>query len=82
MLQGARGIYSFYRDGFQSMTVGKTLWKIIAIKVFVMFAVLKLFFFPNYLNNEFETDKERANHVLEQITRQPAHNSNFPKGGE
>ncbi|MCK5311726.1 MAG: DUF4492 domain-containing protein, partial [Desulfobacteraceae bacterium] len=39
------------------------------IKLFVMFFVLKIFFFPNYLNTKFETDKEKGNHVLEQITR-------------
>lgn len=61
-------VYSFYRDGFRSMTVGKRLWLIIAIKLFVMFAVLKTFYFPNYLNTQFETDADRASHVLEQIT--------------
>ncbi len=50
------------------MTVGKTLWKIIAIKVFVMFAVLKLFFFPNYLKTNFSTDQQRADHVLQELT--------------
>ncbi len=61
-------LYSFYRDGFRRMTVGKRLWAIIAIKLFVMFAVLKMFYFPNYLNTQFDTDEARANYVLEQIT--------------
>ena len=51
------------------MTVGKSLWKIIFIKLFVMFAVLKFFFFPNYLNTNFETDKQRGDYVLDQLTR-------------
>ncbi len=50
------------------MTVGKTLWKIILIKLFVMFAVLKLFFFQDFLQSNFTTDEERADHVFEQIT--------------
>ncbi len=62
------GIYHFYCNGFRSMTVGKTLWKIILIKLFVLFAVLKLFFFPDFLQNNFATDEERADHVFEQIT--------------
>jgi hypothetical protein len=37
-------IYRFYIDGFRSMTLGKTLWKIVIIKLIIMFAVLKLFF--------------------------------------
>ncbi|MBW2655998.1 MAG: DUF4492 domain-containing protein, partial [Deltaproteobacteria bacterium] len=48
---------------------GKKLWKIILIKLFVMFVILKLFFFPNFLNTKFETDEEKSNYVLEQITR-------------
>ena len=64
-------IISFYVDGFRSMTTGRTLWKIIFIKLFIMFAILKLFFFPNYLNTNFTTDAERADHVLDMIT-QPA----------
>ena len=68
-------VFDFYRDGFSKMTVGKSLWKIIFIKLVVMFAVLKLFFFPNFLKQNFETDEQRANHVLEQITRQVADNN-------
>jgi len=76
----AKKVCTFYRDGFAGMTVGKSLWKIILIKLLVMFAVLKLFFFPNYLKQNFETDEQRANHVLEQITRQVADNNQY-KGG-
>jgi hypothetical protein len=61
-------VYSFYRDGFRRMTVGRRLWLIVALKLFVMFAVLKVFYFPNYLNTQFDTDADRADHVLEQIT--------------
>jgi hypothetical protein len=74
MAQSLTKIYTFYRNGFRAMTVGKALWKIILIKLFVMFAVLKLFFFPNYLNTHFQTDKQRTDHVLEQITRQAVQN--------
>lgn len=60
----------FYLDGFRAMTVGKTLWMVILIKLFVMFAVLKVFFFSDYLQTNFSTDEQRAEHVLEQITLQ------------
>ena len=65
-------IYSFYLEGFRSMTLGRTLWKIILIKLFILFAVLKLFFYPDYLQTNFKTDAERANHVLESLTKPPA----------
>ena len=61
-------IYRFYRDGFKTMTWGKKLWGIILIKLFIMFAILRLFFFPDILQKEFESDQERSNHVLEQLT--------------
>lgn len=42
-------IWQFYYDGFRSMTLGRVLWTIILIKLFIIFVVLKLFFFPNYI---------------------------------
>lgn len=70
-------IYRFYHNGFRSMTVGKTLWKIILVKLFVMFAVLKLFFFQDFLQSNFTTDEERADYVFEQITEPAGFPSQF-----
>ena len=50
-------IAKFYLEGFRSMTLGRTLWAIILLKLFIMFAVLKAFFFPSYLQGE-ESEKE------------------------
>jgi hypothetical protein len=36
-----------------------------------MFAVLKIFFFPNILKRNFKTDEERSNYVIEQLTNNP-----------
>ncbi|MDW7644036.1 MAG: DUF4492 domain-containing protein [Desulfuromonadales bacterium] len=66
-------VYAFYRDGFRSMVLGKTLWKLMLFKLFIMFAIVKWLFFPNYLNTRFDTDAERANHVLENLTRSQDH---------
>ncbi|PIQ35434.1 MAG: DUF4492 domain-containing protein [Bacteroidetes bacterium CG18_big_fil_WC_8_21_14_2_50_41_14] len=60
-------IINFYTEGFRSMTVGKKLWLIIFIKLFIMFAILKLFFFPNFLQTNFSTDQERSDYVIEQL---------------
>ena len=65
----AKNIFHLYYDGFRSMVVGRTLWKIILIKLFIMFAVLKVFFFPNFLATNFDTDVERADHVLTNLTQ-------------
>ena len=42
-------VFDLYYDGFRSMTLGKTLWLVILIKLFIMFFVPKLFFFPNFI---------------------------------
>ena len=39
-------VVRFYRDGFREMTLGRSLWIVIAVKAVVMFGILKLFFFP------------------------------------
>ena len=54
-------------EGFRSMTLGKTLWAIILIKLFIMFFILGLFFFPNILQQKYDTDEERANQVIENL---------------
>ena len=51
------------------MTVGKTLWVIILIKLFIFFAILKLLFFPDFLKKNFSSDDERSDYVIEQLTK-------------
>ena len=60
-------IWRFYMEGFRSMTLGKTLWAIILIKLFIMFFILRLFLFPNILQQKYDTDEERANQVIENL---------------
>jgi len=68
-------VYTFYIDGFKGMVLGKKLWKIILIKLFIMFAILKFFFFPNFLNTNFQTNEDRSEFVLEQITKNASLNT-------
>jgi len=49
-------------EGFRSMTLGKTLWAIIIIKLFILFFILKLFFFPNFLGKQ-KTEEQKQNYV-------------------
>lgn len=62
-----RRIWDLYYEGFRSMTVGKTLWIIILVKVFVFFVIMKLLFFPNILKRDYATDEERADHVRNEL---------------
>lgn len=61
-------IFNLYFEGFRNMTVGKTLWAIILLKLFIMFAVFRLFFFHDFLGSRFNTDKEKGDYVIEQLT--------------
>ncbi len=75
-------LYRFYIDGFRRMTVGKSLWKIIFIKLLIMFGVLKLFFFQDFLGTHFTTDQQRADYVLSELTKNTQANISIKGGAE
>lgn len=62
-----KGIFYLYWDGFTGMTVGKKLWLIIILKAIVMYGILKVFFFPNQLEENFNNDRDRSNHVVNEL---------------
>ena len=71
MKKAFRSVINFYYEGFRDMSVSnRRLWLIILIKLFLMFAILKVFFFPDFLNSRFDTDKEKGDYVLEQLIRE------------
>lgn len=59
-------IFHLYYDGFRTMTLGKTLWTVILIKLAIIFLVLKLFFFPNYINSNVKNG-DKAGFVSKEI---------------
>ena len=59
-------IFHFYLEGFKSMDIGKTLWILILVKLFIMFVILKIFFFPRYLN-QFDTLSDKENYVSKEL---------------
>lgn len=61
--------FRLYYDGFRSMTLGRTLWAIILIKLFIIFIVLKLFFFPDYIGERTEKGGEADFVATEMTTR-------------
>lgn len=63
-------VFRFYYDGFRSMPVwGRKLWLIILIKLFIMFLVLKIFFFPDLLRKNYDSDSERSEYIIDQLTK-------------
>lgn len=62
-------VFRFYRDGFRSMTVGRTLWAIIAVKLVVFFLILKWLLFPDFLSTKASDSQGKAAYVREQVTK-------------
>ena len=48
--------------GFPQYDLGRTLWVIILLKLFVMFFILKMFFFPDFLSDH-PTDDDKGTYV-------------------
>ena len=44
------------------------MWIIIIIKIVIIFIVLRIFFFPDFLKKNFKDDARRSDYVLDQIT--------------
>ena len=60
-------VFHLYYDGFRSMTLGKTLWLIIAIKLFIFFVIIKMIFFPNFLSTKCDSEEEKTEYVRHQL---------------
>lgn len=58
-------IWNFYVEGFRNMTWGRQLWWLILLKVVILFALLRAFFFTPVLSGKSES--ERSDYVGEQL---------------
>ena len=48
------------------MNIGRTLWAVIIVKLIIMFLVLKLFFFPDFLKQQAK-DGDKASFVSKEM---------------
>ena len=60
--------FHLYYDGFRQMTLGRTLWAVIFVKLAIIFLVLKLFFFPDYIKTHSQRGQE-SRFVSEQVLK-------------
>jgi hypothetical protein len=68
-------IVSFYKDGFMNMPEwGRRVWIIILIKLFIMFAILRIFLFQDFLEKKYDNDMQRSEFVLNQLINSPGEN--------
>lgn len=62
-------IYDFYISGFKNMVVGKTLWKLIFIKLTVIFVFLNYFIHDKSIKTEYKTHDEKIDFVYKNLTQ-------------
>jgi len=62
-------VFRFYYEGFRGMKLGKTLWLVILIKLFIIFFILRMFFFPNFLNTKCNSREQKAVYVGYQLIK-------------
>lgn len=60
-------VWNFYVEGFRGMTWGRPLWILILLKIIILFAVLRAFFFEPVLSGK--TEEQKIEYVGEQLMR-------------
>jgi len=63
-------VWRFYRDAFKNMTWGRPLVWLILLKVFILFAILRVFFFKPAMAGM--SDEQKSEQVGDRLT-QPQH---------
>lgn len=58
-------VWRFYADGFRNMTWGRQLWGLIILKIIILFAVLRVFFFQPVLSGK--TDEQKSEFVGDRL---------------
>ncbi len=60
-------LLQLWKEGLRSMTWGKPLWILNIIKLLILFGVLKLFFFPNFLKKQADTKEGQQEYVRNEL---------------
>jgi len=64
-----RSLYNNFISIIKKSSIARKVLIILCVKLFVIFIVLKIFFFPNFLKSKFDNQKDRSNYVLEHLTK-------------
>ncbi len=75
-----RKVFRFYYEGFRDMPRwGRQLWLIILLKGFLVFVLVRFIFFPNHLKQNFDTDEQRSEHVINELIKTSQNDTTFTK---
>jgi hypothetical protein len=67
MMNALQTLYRFYLDGFRNMTVGKTLWKVIVIKLIIILLFLNVVVYDKSIHSEYTTPQEKSDYVYKNM---------------
>ncbi len=63
-------LVKLYNHGFSIMSKeSKSLWIIAVVKLFIMFGILKMFFFKDFLKTNFESNEQRIEYLQNTLTK-------------
>ncbi len=63
-------VWRFYIDSFLHIGKnGKKLLLIIIIKLVILFGILKVFFFQDFLDSKFNNDKQKSEYIINKLTK-------------
>ena len=65
-----KNIYYFYLNGFRNMTLGKTLWKIIFVKILIIMLFLNYFIHDKSFKSEYKKKKKKIDFVYKNLTNE------------
>lgn len=64
-----KNIYLLYKEGFQNLTIGRTLWKLILIKLVVILLFLNIVVYDKSIKSEYKNDSEKIEFVLKNLIK-------------
>ena len=67
MTEKIKAVWRFYREGFRKQTWGRPLIWLVVLKFFILFAILRVFFFRPAMAGM--TDAEKSDTVGENLIR-------------
>lgn len=63
-------LLKLYKHVFSIMSKeSKSLWIIAVVKLFIMFGILKMFFFKDFLKTNFESNEQRIEYLQNTLTK-------------
>jgi hypothetical protein len=60
----------FYIDGFRNMKLGRTLWKIILLKLAIILLFLNYFIYDKSIKSEYKSEKEKSEFVYNNLVKE------------